>query len=112
MDRGDLWMITFKEAGAYIDSKTPFTGKRMFAFDFTGMYVVYYHSTQWPLFIYDKQINQWFGLNNDGLSNTARTYYKRLHPANVSPIILDMPIMRKLMFSASYTTLIMNRLYA
>lgn len=70
---------TNKAARSYVQNQTPFQGSNVFGEFMNDMYTVYSYGEHFPLFIYDKQHNQWLE-NDDSYSRTTARHKSQLRP--------------------------------
>lgn len=77
--------VSNKGCGKYTAERIPFQGSNLFAEDHPNLYVVYSYGKHFPMYVYDKEVNQWFG-NKDKYSPSTTRQQSQAYPQGVTTI--------------------------
>lgn len=101
--------ISRREAAVKVQRRDLFTGSNIFGNWYDDLYIVFSYGKHWPLFIYDKSVEQWFG-NEDKYSHTTSTHFSMLHPGVDNMTMLGVEDMLRLVKVGSYKNMVKERL--
>jgi len=79
-----------KGCGALVAKREPFQGSNLFAKntvedDGLTVYTVYSYGHHFPMYVYDKEVDQWFG-NKDKYSQSTTRQQSQAYPRGVTAI--------------------------
>lgn len=75
-----------KGCGKYVAERIPFQGSNLFAIHKSdSLYVVYSYGHHFPMYIYDKEVGQWFA-NKDKYSPSTTRQQSQARPHGVTVI--------------------------
>ncbi len=77
--------VSNRGCGKYVAERTPFQGSNLFANDHPSLYVVYSYGLHFPMYVYDKDVGQWFG-NSDKYSQSTSRQQSQAYPHGVTAI--------------------------